>query len=104
LEDIVKKRIFRALGMTVLVWGAAVIAVNTKGAASCVPQVGFSALVQKALFAPAASCLAGNTDGGHCASPGGSCTINSSLSPGNGTPGKCNSTPVGCACVPNAAP
>jgi hypothetical protein len=95
-----KRKLLRALGLSVILWGAAVIAVNTKGVASCVPQVGLSALLQKALFAPAPSCAIQN-DGKTCVSAGGTCNITTSLSPGNGAPGTCVQTVVGCTCKPN---
>ena len=93
------KRLFRTIGLAVILWGAAIAAVNTKGTASCVPQVGFSALMQKALFASSSTCAV--TPHGACTSAGSICTINSQLSPGNGTQGKCTTSSIaGCACVP----
>ena len=93
-----KRSIFRFLGLTVILWGSAVVAVNTKGAASCVPQVGLSHLLQKALFAPTSTCAI--STGVTCANPGGSCTIATTLSPGAGQSGKCVQTFGGCTCVP----
>jgi hypothetical protein len=97
-----KRKVLRALGLSVILWGAAVIAVNTKGVASCVPQVGLSALLQKALFAPTPSCplLPDHITCDSVSNPGGVCTINTSLSPGHGTAGHCVQTFGGCACVP----
>jgi hypothetical protein len=97
-----KRSLFRALGLTVVLWGAGVIAVNTKGIASCVPQVGLSAMLQKALFAPAASCpITGANPPYSCVDNGGTCVITTALSPGHGTPGTCKQTFAGCSCVPN---
>jgi hypothetical protein len=93
-----KRSIVRFLGLSVILWGAAVVAINTKGAASCVPQVGLSALLQKALFAPTPTCAI--SSGVTCASPGGTCTIPSTLSPGSGQSGTCAQTFGGCTCVP----
>lgn len=96
-----KRSLFRALGLAVILWGAGVVAVNTKGLASCVPQFGPSAWLQKALFAPAASCpVTGNTPPLQCVTNGGACTISTALSPGSGTPGTCTQTFAGCSCVP----
>jgi hypothetical protein len=95
-----KRKILRAIGLSVILWGAAVIAVNTKGVASCVPQLGLSALLQKALFAPTPACSLVPTTT-TCANPGGTCNITSSLSPGHGAPGICVQTPVGCTCNPS---
>jgi hypothetical protein len=94
-----KRSIVRFLGLSVILWGSAVYAVNTKGVASCVPQVGLSKLLQKALFAPTSGCAI--STGVTCAAPGGACTIPTSLSPGNGKSGTCKQTFAGCTCAPN---
>ncbi len=93
-----KRSIVRFLGLSVILWGSAVYAINTKGAASCVPQVGFSKLLQKALFAPTPTCAI--SSGVTCANPNGTCTIPSTLSPGSGQSGTCKQTFAGCTCVP----
>jgi hypothetical protein len=94
-----KRSIARILGLSVVLWGAAVYAVNTKGAASCVPQVGLSHLLQKALFAPTPTCA--TTPGTvTCVSVGGSCNVPSTLSPGSAQSGTCTQTFAGCTCVP----
>jgi hypothetical protein len=95
-----KRSIARILGLSVVLWGAAVYAVNTKGAASCVPQVGLSHLLQKALFAPTPTC-ATNVGTTICASAGSTCNVPSTLSPGNGQSGICTQTFAGCTCVPH---
>ncbi len=93
-----KRSIARILGLSVILWGTAVYAVNTKGTASCVPQVGLSHLLQKALFAPTPTCAI--SSGVTCASPGGTCNVPSTLSPGSGQTGTCTQTFGGCTCVP----
>jgi len=95
-----KRSIARILGLSVILWGAAVYAVNTQGTASCVPQVGLSRLLQKALFAPTPSCpLQG--DGKTCVNAGGACNVPTNLSPGSAQSGICTQTFGGCTCVPH---
>ena len=95
-----KRNIFRTLGFAVVLWGIGIVSVNNAGIASCVPQSGMTGMLQKALFAPKAACAL-TTPGPSttCASPGGTCTLNTSLSPGNGQTGVCTQTYSGCACI-----
>jgi hypothetical protein len=90
-----KRNILSTLGISVILWGAAVVAVNTTSAASCVPATGFSGFVHKALFAPTGNCTA-NSAGG-CASPNSACTV--SAVSGNGRGGICALVSGSCKCV-----
>jgi hypothetical protein len=97
-----KRNLLRALGFTVILWGIGVVAVNNKGMASCTPETGMTAFLNKALFGPTAACTLNGTPGlGHyCAVDGSSCNLNTQLSPGNSpTKGKCTETQTGCACL-----
>jgi hypothetical protein len=93
-----KRNIFRVLGMGVILWGAGVIAVNTWGVASCLPEVGMSGLLHKALFQPAGTCNLNPTNAKLCAGVGDVCNINSALSPGSQKKGTCVQTSIACTC------
>jgi hypothetical protein len=92
----IKRNILRGLGFSVILWSVGVFAVNSRGVASCVPELGFSGLVQKALFVSSGNCLISPTSSKTCASVGTVCLVNSSLSPGGSNSGKCTQ---GATCV-----
>jgi hypothetical protein len=94
----VKKSILRALGFTVILWGVGVFAVNNQGVASCVPEIGFSGFMQKALFVSSGNCIIKSTSSKSCNAPGATCLVNSALSAGKGNTGKCTQGAT-CVCV-----
>lgn len=98
-----KRNMVRIFGIAVILWGAGVYSVNSRGMASCTPETGFTGLMHQVLFAPTASCA--TLSNGSCQSSG-SCQINPKLSPGGTNAGKCTTTKISagkfsCACVAN---
>jgi hypothetical protein len=102
-----KRNIFRALGFAVILWGLGVVATNNESIASCVPETGMAGVVHKILFSQSATgCGVTFTPPAtiSCANVGGTCTLNNSLSPGNGVTGKCVNTNPGCSCLTTTPP
>ena len=91
-----KRNLLRALGLTVMLWGVGVFAMNTTSGASCATGAGFSGFMHKALFAPTANCAV-NTKTGSCSSAGANCTYSTALS-GQGKQGHCTVVTNGCKC------
>ena len=96
-----KRNIFRVLGLSVILWGTGMIAVNSRSVASCVPETGLTSLLHKAFFMQNPGCALSAPKS--CAQVGSTCFVPSSFSPGNTVAGKCAQTFAGCVCVPNKA-
>lgn len=90
-------KLIRVAGLGVILWGAGVVAMNTRGYASCVPETGFSGFLHKAFFAPAATCKVNSN--GTCQTPGAICTLTAALSPSGNRNGTCATQANKCVCV-----